>query len=403
MSRPFPLSAVKAGMTRLLDKGGASKDSLYDLLNGYVDAARRCRIRHGHRVDNPNLAGTFGLIGWRDELIVFADHFVDVNTGYLTYRLEIITHPDDPTIALADIPFVGPIVGTLYVAATFADGSTWHYFLEDGDEWSPETAYDADTSLATPTTPNGYYYRPERLIDEYPAWSPGSIRAVGDRIEPTIENGFYYEVVAVEGTNPASGATEPVWPTNDGETVYEDTASGASGGSTPPTPVPPPAGGGTGGGGVPCVAITSWLTDDQRANYYAIGDWADLHDPQRGFFRGVCTEASDAVMADCVRLETESGAWLIVSVDTPVNFTTAKFDKQPGHWAWAPDTLNRPIFVDGVEEIVVRVDQAGRQLVRPLKFDNGVSFGASGERYGRKIYTHNMAKYNPDEDYYTGP
>jgi hypothetical protein len=384
MARPFPLSAVKAGMTRLLQKGGASRDSLYDLLNGYVNASRRCVIRHGTRNHNVNLAGTFGLFGWRDELWVFADHDVSVPAGY---RLGILIHPTDASQTLADIHFVGPISGALYVAASFANGDTFHYYLEEPDEWSPETTYNADDSLVIPTAPNGYYYRPARLSDTYPAWTAGAPRQVGDRVEPTVANGFYYEVVAVEGSNPVSGTTEPAWPTNDGQTVFEDTATGTTGSVTPPG-----SGGGDGDTSGPCVVVDSWLRPYMRASEIVEGDSADLFDPQMRFYRGKCVYAGEPQYVECVRVTTSSGAWLEMSVATPVNFTSAQHDMQEGHWDYAPNIQGKSVWVERTEETVTEVRAIGKRWVKPLTFEQGRSFAASGERNGRRIYTHNMAK-----------
>ena len=45
MASPYFLTAVKAGITRLRTKAGAARESLYDLLNGYVDASRKMKSR----------------------------------------------------------------------------------------------------------------------------------------------------------------------------------------------------------------------------------------------------------------------------------------------------------------------------------------------------------------------
>ncbi|WP_256202355.1 hypothetical protein [Stenotrophomonas pictorum] len=63
--RQIAMSAVKAGITRLRDKGGASSDSLYDLLNGYVTAARTIKCRPGTRIDAELPEGTKGWSGSR--------------------------------------------------------------------------------------------------------------------------------------------------------------------------------------------------------------------------------------------------------------------------------------------------------------------------------------------------
>jgi hypothetical protein len=100
-----------------------------------------------------------------------------------------------------------------------------------------------------------------------------------------------------------------------------------------------------------------------------------------------------------VKITTDSGAWLPVSVTTPVNFVSAAYDKQEGHWDYAPNIMGRTIWVEGVAEVVVKVENIGDHLVKPLTFESGRSFGASGERYGRRIYTHNIIKPPGDGEY----
>lgn len=53
----------------------------------------------------------------------------------------------------------------------------------------------------------------------YDEWSASTAYAVGDRVYPTVRNGFVYEVTASDGT---SGTTEPTWPTVAGGTETAD-------------------------------------------------------------------------------------------------------------------------------------------------------------------------------------
>ena len=48
--RQFALTTAKGGINRLRDKGNASKDSLYDLLNGYVTQTNSIKPRPGTRL-----------------------------------------------------------------------------------------------------------------------------------------------------------------------------------------------------------------------------------------------------------------------------------------------------------------------------------------------------------------
>lgn len=53
-------------------------------------------------------------------------------------------------------------------------------------------------------------------------WAAGTAYNVGDRVFPTTRNGYVYECTAA-GTSDA--ATEPIWPTNIGDTVVDGTVT----------------------------------------------------------------------------------------------------------------------------------------------------------------------------------
>ncbi len=239
--RQEALSAVKAGITRLRDKGGASKESLYDLLNGHVTAARTIRNRGGTRIANQLPAGTVGLVYFREKFWVFADAPLDAGADY---EVEVLKHPSDSSATLADIHFAAPFLGYLYVVAEFNSGDVFHYWLELGEPWQPGKTY-FPGDLVRPTDPNGLAYRLESDRTGYTVWAPNVGRAVGDVVVPTADNGFKYTVTEVSGSAARSGTSEPEWPTNNGETVYEDANSQAassapaagSGGATVPADV----------------------------------------------------------------------------------------------------------------------------------------------------------------------
>lgn len=217
--RQQSLSAVKAGITRLRDKGGASADSLFDLLNGYVTAARTIKMRPGSRIAYEVPAGTIGLIYFREQFWVFANEAM-VAPG-ADYRVEVLRHPTDTSAQLRDIHFAVPFLGFPYVVAEFDNGDVFHYWLEEGEVWQPGKTY-LPGALVRPATANGLAYRLESDRAGYVPWAPNVRRAVGDVVVPTEDNGFKYTVTETSGESSRSGTTEPVWPTNAGETVYED-------------------------------------------------------------------------------------------------------------------------------------------------------------------------------------
>lgn len=224
MSTPIPLTTVKGGINRLRTKGGALKDSLFDLVNGYVTEAKTVQVRPGSRRAATLDGLTRGLTSFDGALHVFSASSVTVPSGYV---LHVISHPDSPPdgvnpIALDKIHFAEPIMGALYVVAEFVGGDVFHFWLQSGPVWQANRIYKIG-DIVTPSTPNGFSYQATRVSSPYPSWAQGVARAVSDRIEPTVFNNYYYTAVAVAGINPASGTVEPVWPTSDGATVIEDT------------------------------------------------------------------------------------------------------------------------------------------------------------------------------------
>lgn len=246
--RSLPLTTVRGGITRLRTKGAALSDSLYDLLNGFLTAARTVTVRPGTFRDadlaaaaehTDGLARSKGLVGFDGALHVFSAQDEDVPPGYV---LHIIRHPlqfnDDGTpIQIHKIHFASPFMGFLYVVAEFETpdvdtlfnggfGNVFHYWIqtppegEDGT-WQAEHEY-LIGDLIEPSVPNGLVYQATRLNPPSPAWQPDVTRALDDVVEPTVYNGFKFTVIDTQGANPRSGSTEPVWPETDGATVVED-------------------------------------------------------------------------------------------------------------------------------------------------------------------------------------
>lgn len=240
--RQFSISNAKAGMTRLRNKGGASKDSFYTLRNCYVTADRSVVPRPGSVLDATLPAGvTKGLMMFRNKLYVFSHEYQEI-TG-AKYRLIVLQHPDSGNDSpLLAIHFAQPFLGYPYVVATFVDDPdlAYHYWLEgEGDDnvaWQADTAY-ALGAIVHPTVQTGYTYRAYRLGERGDVWAPEVERAVDDVVEPTVENGFEYVCIEAYGSPPRSGQTEPDWPTEEGAIVIEEADVGPQ---TPPPSTPPP-------------------------------------------------------------------------------------------------------------------------------------------------------------------
>lgn len=176
---------------------------------------------------------TQGLMAFEGALHVFAHEAVAVPTGFV---LHIITHPTDPASHIASIDFAAPFMGFPYVVATFGNGDTYHFWLQSGDEWQPDTIYRAG-DIVVPSVDTGLSYQASRLLPPNQSWAPNVVRSLGDVVEPTVYNDFFYTVVDTQGDNPRSGTTEPLWPTEDGARINED-ADGTT--TDPPSVTQPP-------------------------------------------------------------------------------------------------------------------------------------------------------------------
>ena len=230
MSEPVSLTVIKGGITRLRTKGAALKDSLYDLVNGYVTAQKTVQVRPG-TFRRAVLTGTKGLVAFDDSRHVFGSESVTVPDGY---TLHVLAHPEGPDgngepIPIKQIHFAEPMMGYLYVVAEFEDvsgfeptmGNIFHYWIQQGEIWTGLTVYSLG-DIAAPSVANGLQYKATRLTNPNPQWAASVARSIGDIVEPTVFNNFYYVVVDTEGDNPVSGPTEPTWPTEEGARVYED-------------------------------------------------------------------------------------------------------------------------------------------------------------------------------------
>lgn len=231
MGREISLTTVKGGITRLRTKGAALKDSLYDLLNGYVTAAKTVYVRPGTQRRAVLSATTKGLCSFAGTLHTFAITAVGVPAGY---TLHVIVHPTDASQDIAEIHFSEPLMGFLYVAAEFENGDVFHYWLQSGDPWQANHIYQIG-DIVTPSVPNGFGYQATRRTAPFPAWAPNVARTVGDSVEPTAPNGFYFTVTDTQGDNPSSGGTEPTWVAQDGAQTIEDTEQSTSNTGGPAT------------------------------------------------------------------------------------------------------------------------------------------------------------------------
>lgn len=216
-------------MTRLRDKGGPSPDTLYELTNGYISASRAPTQRPGTRFTLTLPAGTKGFFIFKDKFHVCAAQPITSIDARVV--IDVLRHPDAAFDGdLKKIWYAQPMLGYPYIVAEFDNGDVFHYWLRSPAAWLANHAYNVG-DLVQPTVPNGYYYQATTKLAP-PAWAPSVARANGDVVQPTTATGWKYTVSAVSGDNPASGKVEPVWPQIDGATVTEFREA------APPPPAP---------------------------------------------------------------------------------------------------------------------------------------------------------------------
>lgn len=377
--RVVALNALTSGISRLRTKGGADPQTLYDLENAFVTIAGTIKSRPGTVQHAALPAGTKGLCAFNGGLVVFSDQEQTMPDGF---TCEVLTHPTNSELTLAEIHFAGPFLGYLYVVAEWSDSSVFHYWLRSADEWQAETAY-KEGDLVQPTEPNGFVYRAYRLNAAGTPWAPNVARTIGDVVEPTTPSGYQHTVVDTLGTNPRSGEVEPGWATTAGGITIED-ADNPSATTTAPVNEDPAEGSGY------CVCGTMLLDGSTRASDVRVGDEFDCWTPERGFYRGRVIAVGEPRLEPCVILTTDCGT-LWCSESTTFTLPDAPSDQADGFSILATDMLGRTVHSDDGVQVVRSVVSVGEQIVVPMTFEGGASFAAGADAQHR-VFSHNMAK-----------
>lgn len=231
MTEPTSLTVISGGITRLRVKGAALKNSLYDLLNGYVTMQGTLKPRGGTiRTAAPSKV-TKGLVSFQSGFHVFANTPTAVPTGYVCH---VLVNPVDPSLALLRIHFASPFMGFLYVVAEFTDNSIYHYWLQTNGIWTADTVY-MNGDYVSPTTDNGFAFQAVRLEPPHALWEPNVAVALNDIVEPGTYNGYMFKAIAVTGAAPHTGAVEPAWPNVEDAHIQEFGDFGTTAGSATTT------------------------------------------------------------------------------------------------------------------------------------------------------------------------
>lgn len=237
--RPFPLTTLTGGINRLQVKGNASASNLYDLLNAYITNEGTVTPREGTNRSATLDSNSVGLMYFDGVPNIFAGTFTtSTATVPSGYNLNVLLNPVNASATPTKIWFAKPFMGFPFVTAQFSDGSVYDYWLQNNGSWTSATVY-TSASIVTPDTPNGFAYQGVRDFPTNPLWTADTIITSGSYVEPNEATGYAYKAIAVAGTSPHTGSTEPVWPTVSGGQIQEfgdfDTSS-SDAGTTQGTP-----------------------------------------------------------------------------------------------------------------------------------------------------------------------
>ena len=148
-----PLTTIGGGINRLRTKGGADKNSLYDLLNGYVTQANTVKVRPGtiRNVDLSLTTGdgaTKGLLAYESALHVFSAGVVPVPAGY---ALHVLNYPSPNTESgsIAIVPGAFAATTEIGTGSGYADVSSESWYAVNA-LINPSTG--VDVGSASPTS-----------------------------------------------------------------------------------------------------------------------------------------------------------------------------------------------------------------------------------------------------------
>ena len=211
--RPFPLTTLQGGINRLSVKGSASANRLYDLVNAYITNDGTVSPREGTARYATLDTNTVGLMCVDGVFNIFGGTFTTSTATVPTgWQLNLLINPVNASATPTIIWFAKPFMGFPFVTAQFSDGSVFDYWLQSNGAWTSETVYSTG-NIVTPDVPNGLAYLAVRDFPQQPLWTANTLITSGSYVEPNEYTGYAYQAIAVAGTSPHTGASEPVWPT----------------------------------------------------------------------------------------------------------------------------------------------------------------------------------------------
>lgn len=223
MPQPYTTNNFSMGIDRFRNQSPPKDGTFFDLVNCYLTPGHSIKRRPGFTKDQA-LAGAFGATSYAGKIHTFYSG-VDPGSNALVQTHKLVC-PDGSLSALSKVYYCAPLGGYLYVVAGFANGKTFHFYLDDVNlgVWTASTHL-AYGNVRAPTVENGFHYQLTSKPAD-PNWSPNmNVTAGTTYVQPSVNNGYRYKATAV--TLPAgitqglTGNVEPSWPQVPGQTVVE--------------------------------------------------------------------------------------------------------------------------------------------------------------------------------------
>jgi len=224
MPQPYTTNNFSMGIDRFRNQSPPKDGTFFDLVNCYLTPGHSIKRRPGFTKDQALAA--MGLTSYGGKLHTFYTG-ADPGSNALVQTHPLVC-PDGSGSALSKVYFCAPLNGFLYVVAGFANGKTFHFYLDDSSPahglWAANTHL-IHGAIRAPTVPNGFHYQVTSNPAD-PNWTPNmAVTAGATFVKSAKGDGYRYKATAVvlpAGVAQAyTGNVEPKWPHVAGQTVVE--------------------------------------------------------------------------------------------------------------------------------------------------------------------------------------
>lgn len=201
-----------------LRKGLSTSDAnrLRVLTNAHATEGKTIRKRPGCSKIATLEAGTTGLFAGNGKLNTYYGGNTPITHANSLFRAINVKSPTNNALAISQVHYADVFNGFLYSSVEFVGGEVKHFYQDVQTVWSASAVATLGQSFQ-PTVANNLRYKVTDVSVGVTAWTASAVKALNVYVKPTVSNGLRYQAT-VAGT---TGATQPIWPTNNGDTVVD--------------------------------------------------------------------------------------------------------------------------------------------------------------------------------------